>query len=256
MSPLTKRTLFWAPRILSIVIIAFASFFALGVFDRHLGFWQAAYTLTICLIPSFVLIAVLILAWRWEWIGAAFYAAVGLFYLWAVVDIMRPISLVVKLPRILKISGPAFLIAWLFLANWLKRDEINKPGTPPKRLEENVEEELPVPSKGRRAILVTLLMLEAMAVIAFAWWLVRYTGGLLSRLHFNGSERAMFVASRAAAFAGILAFLHWGVRACWSRIHRSRGWLQRIGFDVLMLIVIALTLAALVILLFSTAINY
>jgi hypothetical protein len=32
------------------------------------------------LIPSFVLVGVLALAWRWEWIGAALYGAAGMIY--------------------------------------------------------------------------------------------------------------------------------------------------------------------------------
>jgi hypothetical protein len=79
MTQLSRRALFWTPRALSIVFIAFLSLFALDVFDGHFGFWQTALALTMHLIPVFVLIAVLVLAWRWEWIGAALYAAAGLF---------------------------------------------------------------------------------------------------------------------------------------------------------------------------------
>lgn len=68
MSQVSGRLLFWTPRALSIAFVVFLSLFALDVFADGLGFWRTALALTMHLIPSFVLIAVLILAWRWEWI--------------------------------------------------------------------------------------------------------------------------------------------------------------------------------------------
>lgn len=127
MSSFSKRTLFWAPRVLTIVFIAFLSLFALDVFDGHLGFWQTVLALTMHLIPVFVLIAALILAWRWEWIGAVLYAAAGLLYVTWVVSASRPIPPAVRVIWISMIAGPAFVIAGLFLANWLKRGELRVP---------------------------------------------------------------------------------------------------------------------------------
>jgi hypothetical protein len=128
MTQLSKRALFWTPRALSILFIAFLSLFALDVFDGHLGFWQTALALTMHLIPSFVLIAALVLAWRWEWIGAALYAAAGLLYVWWVVSMSRPVPPAMRLIWILTIAGPAFAIAGLFLANWLKRGDLRALG--------------------------------------------------------------------------------------------------------------------------------
>ena len=128
MTQLSKRALFWTPRALSILFIAFLSLFALDVFDGHLGFWQTALALTMHLIPSFVLIAALVLAWRWEWIGAALYGAAGLLYVWWVVSMSRPVPPAIRLIWILMIAGPAFAIAGLFLANWLKRGDLRALG--------------------------------------------------------------------------------------------------------------------------------
>jgi hypothetical protein len=89
-SNFSKRALFWTPRALSIAFIAFLSLFALDVFDEHLGFWQTALALTVHLIPMFALIAVLVLAWQWEWIGAALFAAAGLLYVTWLVFIVAP----------------------------------------------------------------------------------------------------------------------------------------------------------------------
>ena len=128
MTQLSKRALFWTPRALSILFIAFLSLFALDVFDGHLGFWQTVLALTMHQIPSFVLIAALVLAWRWEWIGAALYGAAGLLYVGWVVAMSRPVPPAIRLVWILTIAGPAFAIAGLFLANWLKRADLRATG--------------------------------------------------------------------------------------------------------------------------------
>jgi len=128
MTQLSRRALFWTPRALSIVFIAFLSLFALDVFDEHLGLWRTVLALTMHLIPSFVLIAALVLAWRWEWIGAALYGAAGLLYVGWVVSMKRPVPPAIRLNWILTIAGPAFVIAGLFLANWLKRGDIRAHG--------------------------------------------------------------------------------------------------------------------------------
>jgi hypothetical protein len=128
MTQLSKRALFWTPRALSIVFIAFLSLFALDVFGEHLGLWRTVLALTMHLVPSLVLIAALVLAWRWEWIGAALYAAAGSLYVWWVVSMSRPVPSAMRLMWILTIAGPAFVIAGLFLANWLKRGDLRAPG--------------------------------------------------------------------------------------------------------------------------------
>ena len=124
MSSFSKKALFWAPRVLAIAFIAFLSLFALDVFDGHNSFWQAALAFIIHLIPVFVLIAALILAWQWAWIGAVLYATAGLLYVVWVGSMSRPVPPAMRLIWILTIAGPAFVIAGLFLANWLKRGEL------------------------------------------------------------------------------------------------------------------------------------
>jgi len=126
MSSFSRRALFWAPRVLSLAVIAFLSLFALDVFGGNLGFWQTALALIMHLIPVFVLIAALILAWRWEWIGAAIYRPPGC------CTSHGPCLHRAPFPRrqIDLDSGycrPALAIAVLFLVNWLKRGELHAP---------------------------------------------------------------------------------------------------------------------------------
>ena len=124
MSHFSKRMLFWIPRVLSIIFIAFLSLFALDVFSEDYSFWQTVLALIMHLIPSIVLIVALILAWRWEWIGTALYGLAGLLYVVWTLLVSRPIPLAIRMSWILAIAVPAFIIAGLFLANWLKHDEL------------------------------------------------------------------------------------------------------------------------------------
>ncbi len=127
MAHFPKRMLFWTPRLLSIFFIAFMSIFALDVFDGRHSAWQTVLAFLIHEIPVFFLIGVLILAWRWEWIGTALYAASGLMYVIWLFFIQHHIPPRARLGATLTIAVPAFFIAGLFLANWLKHDELRTP---------------------------------------------------------------------------------------------------------------------------------
>ncbi len=114
MTTTTRRVLFWTPRVLCILYAVFLSLFALDVFDAGYGFWQAIAALLIHLIPVYIVIAALVLAWRWEWLGAIGFSALAIFYVaWAWGRF--------PLVAYLSISGPLFLIAILFLLNWVYR---------------------------------------------------------------------------------------------------------------------------------------
>jgi hypothetical protein len=123
MSNISKRTLFWAPRLLSILFITFIGMFALDVFGANLGFWNTLLALTIHLVPSLVLIGALAVAWRWEWIGAVIYTAAGMLYVVMLLPRRLPPPSI-KLLWIAMIALPAFVIGALFLANWLKHDQL------------------------------------------------------------------------------------------------------------------------------------
>jgi hypothetical protein len=72
--------------------------------------------LLIHLLPTVVLAAVLAVAWRWEWVGAVFFAAAAALY--AIRMLPRSPSATAT------IALPLLVIAGLFLANWLKRFEL------------------------------------------------------------------------------------------------------------------------------------
>lgn len=72
------KILYWSPRILCIMAILFVSLFALDAFDPRLTLLQQIGGFLIHLIPSFVLLACLIVAWKWELIGGIILASIGI----------------------------------------------------------------------------------------------------------------------------------------------------------------------------------
>jgi hypothetical protein len=112
MTAYSRRILVWTPRALVILFAGFLSLFALDVFGEGHGFWGTFLALTMHLVPTAIVLAVLALAWHWEWIGAAGFGSAGLLY--AATAWRHP-------SWVLTISGPLFLIAALFLVSWLTR---------------------------------------------------------------------------------------------------------------------------------------
>jgi len=119
MSRVTTHFLFWFPRILSIAFAIFLGTFALDVFSESHGFWMTALALAIHLIPSTMILAVLMVAWRWEWVGAGLYSLLAVYY--AIDMLHRSIR---YWPAVASISLPLLVIAFLFLASWLQRSHL------------------------------------------------------------------------------------------------------------------------------------
>jgi hypothetical protein len=109
-----KRVLFWGPRILSIIFAIFLSLFALDVFLEGYDVLDTLIALFIHLIPAFIVLIVLALSWRREWIGGVGYLILGALYMILFWDPSRWVAY-------LMISGPLFLIGILFFMNWINR---------------------------------------------------------------------------------------------------------------------------------------
>ena len=112
-----KRLLFWTPRILCILFAVFVSLFCFDVFGEGYSFWKTILALLMHLIPTGIILVVLAVSWRWEWVGAILFSALGALYIvmfrgrfmWHVY---------------LTMSGPLFLVGFLFLINWMYRKQI------------------------------------------------------------------------------------------------------------------------------------
>ena len=74
----STKVLYWTARILCILAILFISLFALDSVSSERTFWQNATALLMSLIPSFVLLAALIIAWKWEKTGGIILTIMGL----------------------------------------------------------------------------------------------------------------------------------------------------------------------------------
>lgn len=118
MNKTIKKVLFWTPRIMGILFVLFLSLFSLDVFDMELGFWETLLAWLIHSIPSVVLLVALVLAWKWEWIGALIFIGWAILYLVAFRD--------QSLSAYLAISGLPALIGLLFLLGWIWRKQIRQ----------------------------------------------------------------------------------------------------------------------------------
>jgi len=72
-----QKLLYWSPRILCILTILFVSMFAADAFETGVSLGQQLKAFVIHLIPSFILLFLLIIAWKWELIGGIFLALIG-----------------------------------------------------------------------------------------------------------------------------------------------------------------------------------
>jgi hypothetical protein len=119
MNGAAKRLLYWTPRVLCIVFAAFISIFAVDVFQKGVPVWQVALALLMHLLPTFLVLLVLALSWRHEWVGGALFIALGLLYLLWARD--RPFF---GWEVVLSIAAPLFLVGVLFLLNWRYRAQL------------------------------------------------------------------------------------------------------------------------------------
>jgi len=110
-----KRLIFWSPRVLCIAFAIFLSLFALDVFNEGYGVAKTVLALAIHLIPSAIVVIMLAISWRWEWVGGVLFIAAGILYLTRMWHHPSAVA---------GISGPLFLVGALFLLNSWKRAEI------------------------------------------------------------------------------------------------------------------------------------
>lgn len=119
MTTKSKQFIFWAPRILTILFAIFISMFAFDVFGENGGFWKTMLAFLIHLIPTFIIIITLIIAWKKEWVGTVLFLGLSVWYI---------IMAYGKFPLMtyVLICGPMILIAVLFLISWIYRKEVRE----------------------------------------------------------------------------------------------------------------------------------
>lgn len=112
------KSLYWAPRVLSIIFICFLALMSLDVFDSGFNFWETIVALFMHNLPALFLLAVLIISWRHEIVGGVVFILAGLGY---IALLMRNPFEWYYLSWAMQISGIAFLTGILFLIGWFKK---------------------------------------------------------------------------------------------------------------------------------------
>ena len=115
------KSLYWAPRILSIIFILFLAMFSLDIFGNGYTFWQTIVGLLMHNIPVFFLIAILVVSWKHEIAGGIAFILAGMLYI--ILLLMNRQLEWYMLSWAAIVAGPAFLIGILFLINWHKKKE-------------------------------------------------------------------------------------------------------------------------------------
>ena len=109
----TSGRLRWSPRILGILVSLLIAAFALDAFSDGKPLLPAIRDFVIHLIPAFVLLALVLVSFRWEWIGGVAFVGLALVY-----------ALTMSRGRpdwMLAVSGPLAVVGVLFLWSWFRR---------------------------------------------------------------------------------------------------------------------------------------
>ena len=72
--------LLWSPRVLGVLVCLFLSLFALDAFSGGKPFLQATPAFLVHVAPMAVLLGVVALSWRWEWVGGLVFTSLAVAY--------------------------------------------------------------------------------------------------------------------------------------------------------------------------------
>jgi hypothetical protein len=114
------KVIHWAPRILCILSILFISIFAADAFEPGHTIWQQPANLFMHLIPSFILTALLIVAWKWEFIGGIIFIVLGIGmspFIFMINYNRNHFSIAQSLGIILMINFPFVVVGILFIVS-------------------------------------------------------------------------------------------------------------------------------------------
>lgn len=125
----STKVIHWIPRILCILAILIVSMFALDSFSSDRTFWQNITAFMLHLIPSFVLLAVLIVAWKWEKVGGIILTVIGIILLIVLFNLnykQRQFSLAQSLINVSLLCLPFVISGILFIvSHYRKKKELS-----------------------------------------------------------------------------------------------------------------------------------
>lgn len=126
-----QKILRWTPRVLCIVAILFISMFAFDSFSHERTFFQNLGSLLMHLLPTFILVAFLVVAWNWELTGGILIALTGLAATPFIYNLnfQRTQSVSTSLGVILMITLPLIIIGALFIISYFinRKTGVSKP---------------------------------------------------------------------------------------------------------------------------------
>lgn len=119
-----NKFVYWAPRILSIMLVLFLTIFSVDVFGENLGFWQTILGLLIHNIPAILLAVIIWVSWKYEIVGGIAFIIAGLAHLVSSIVRVDAEPWYISFLTSLIIDVPAFFIGILFLVGWFKNKNI------------------------------------------------------------------------------------------------------------------------------------
>jgi len=117
--PLLARVLYLTPRIAAIAVCLFIAAFALDVFEMQGDLWTQIGAFLLHAAPALLMLAALVLAWRYAWVGALAFGLGALVFLRFVFP-----GDSFSFGNLLLFVLPLALIALLFWLNWQWRGEL------------------------------------------------------------------------------------------------------------------------------------
>lgn len=117
----THPFIYWLPRILGVLFALFLMLFSLDVIEMGKSVQEIATGLFIHNVPALTLLLLVIIAWKYELVGAISFFLVGGIYILLVTSTSR--FEWYMLNWLLIISGPAFFISGLFAYQWIQKQK-------------------------------------------------------------------------------------------------------------------------------------
>ena len=120
--------LHWLPRMLGLATIGFISLFSLDSFDTALSVSEQLLHLGAHLLPSFILLAILAVAWKWEKAGGIIFLLLGLIFSPLVYMLnhgRNHFSIIQSLLVVLIITVPFIITGTLFLLSYRQKKKHN-----------------------------------------------------------------------------------------------------------------------------------
>jgi len=111
---MTGKLILWSPRVLGVLVCLFLGMFAMDAFGNGNTFVQAIPDFAIHILPVVILLAVVGVSWRWEWVGALVFTGLAAWYSYVARSHVSWVAV---------IAGPLLVVGILFFWSWIRRKE-------------------------------------------------------------------------------------------------------------------------------------